>query len=131
MARGVGKIDELGIDAEHLYWHGESSHILSCPIAGCDPEDATVLVPTEADKRAFQVDASGLYWIDDDAGGAVVRCPLTGCTAPVPVTAGKAYDFTLDETSIYWSSGETLGHFGGGCCVGGGTDIHRNAKPNP
>jgi hypothetical protein len=124
---GVGEIYELGVDAEHLYWLGHSGHILSCPIAGCAPEDTTVLVPTEADKQNFQVDASGLYWIDIDAGLSVVHCPLSGCAAPTPLTRG-AYDFALDGASLYWTDAFRSGSHSS---AGEGFNIRRTAKPSP
>jgi hypothetical protein len=127
--RGVGIIDELGIDAEHLYWLGDSGHIFSCPIGGCAAEAATVLVPTEGEKYAFQVDASGLYWIDQGADGAVVHCPLAGCTEPKPVTPGGVHDFALDEASLYWTDNFIDQRDADVQVVDGGINIRRIAKP--
>jgi len=122
----IAIIDELGIDAEHLYWLGNSGQIFGCPIEGCAPEAATVLVPTETEKYAFQVDASGMYWIDKSADGAVVHCPLTGCTEPNPVTPAGVRDFALDEASLYWTDNFPEANVQN---ANGGINIRRIAKP--
>ncbi len=122
--------DGVRVDAMSAYWvDGETHHIESCPVAGCNGSPVT-LVATDTPKNSLKVDAAGLYWIDGENAEYTVRfCPLAGCLAgvePSVLISTTVYQFELDSSYLYWRDrSDPSGPFDGV------TTLHRVAKPTP
>jgi hypothetical protein len=89
--------------AESTYW-GETTAILTCPIAGCDGRPAHFVVGG-IETWALVADDSYVYWVSDKA---LSKCPVEGCfDGPTLMTpaAGLAGPGTLaaSATHLYWS----------------------------
>src|SRR5690242_13609633 len=56
---------------------------------------------------AIAVDATNVYWINGEANGTVMKCPVDGCNgSPIALATGQAYPagIAVDTTSVYWAN---------------------------
>ena len=132
----------FAVDATTVYWLDSSSHVQSCPRAGCDGQAPVTLVATDGAKQALRVDATGLYWLEtadlvgdwDSGQSGVVDhvsirfCPLTGCANDAEVrvlTPSKVSQFAMSSKYLYWDEHEVFSNNS----YGDSKQIFRLAKP--
>lgn len=102
----------LTIDAGNIYWATANLNpgaVYSVPKAGGSPKQiATGLMSP----RGIAVDASNVYFTTL-GGGQIVKCPLSGCQAPLPTLAtgqNQPYAIAVDATHVYWVNRQPAGN---------------------
>jgi sugar lactone lactonase YvrE len=93
----------LTIDASSIYW--TNRNVMKCPLGG-GGATSIALMPGAPDGVA--VDATNVYWSDDQTGG-VTKAPLGGGTATMVAPAqfpsgGIASGIAMAGGTVYWTS---------------------------
>jgi sugar lactone lactonase YvrE len=99
---------DLALDADSLYWTDSApflplptGYIMKAPKSG---GPAQMLAPAGGNPLGIAVDATNVYWVNDDVG-TVVRVAKTGGT-PTTIAAGQMFvkAITTDAKAIYWTT---------------------------
>lgn len=94
----------LTIDSGNIYWATANANpgaVYSLPKAGGTPKQ---IVSGLQSPRGIAVDATNVYFTTL-GGGQIVKCPLSGCTTPLPTLATgqtQPYALAIDATNVYW-----------------------------
>jgi hypothetical protein len=120
-----GRVDDLTIDGETVYWGTNLGEIFSCAVAGCANPTKILTEAPKAFIAAIAVRGTSLYWSSMpaeatgdnglDGAGVVKKCTLPKC-GDVQTIATKQKDptaMTLDDRSVYWANGGRLGYTDG------------------
>jgi hypothetical protein len=98
----------LAVNATHVVWTTEGTEgtaagtVVTVPLAG---GTATTLAANQGGLIALAVDATSVYWKDDQS---VLKAPLAGgaistlCTLSSS-TAGASFNMAVDATNVYWT----------------------------
>ena len=105
-ARGVldrasgGCQHSLGLDVDHIYWAGTSQTISSANLDGSDPQ---TLVSGQSGPIGVAVDASHLYWTNQN-DGSIWEANRDGSSPHVISSAGLAgWDIAVGGGHLYWT----------------------------
>lgn len=125
-----GRIQEIAVSSQFVYWLDDESRILRCPFSGCDAEP-TLLETEGGTKLRLRADELGVYWLDSSDSPnapfgheAVHFCPNAGC--PSTTSLGRfeqLQTYALDVDFVYFTEHVTQA----GTAVGG--EIMRMPKP--
>ena|GEM_PF-760585 len=112
---GAGDPRGVAVSSEYVYWtNGANTDIGRATITGGSPEQSFI---SRSDKRPWgiAVDASNLYWIEQEAGNAyVIKTNVDGSDESLRGVTRQARSIAVDSNYIYWSDPEkaTIGRLG-------------------
>ena len=90
----------LGLDVDHIYWAGTSQTISSANLDGSDPQ---TLVSGQNGPIGVAVDASHLYWTNQN-DGSIWAANRDGTSPHVISNAGLAgWDIAVGGDHLYWT----------------------------
>ena len=90
----------LGLDLDHIYWAGTSQTISSANLDGSDPQ---TLVSGQNGPIGVAVDASHLYWTNQN-DGSIWAANRDGTSPHVISNAGLAgWDIAVGGDHLYWT----------------------------
>jgi hypothetical protein len=98
----------LSSDSTTLAWSSLApGSVLVAKTTGgaADAGPAIASVSGQPQPRSVAIYGSNVYWADDEDGGAVLSCPVTGCVgAPTPIALGRASPggLAVDASGVYW-----------------------------
>jgi hypothetical protein len=96
----------LAVDGTDVYWAAlnapTSTSILKAPLAG---GAISTLATGQYGGSGLTVDATHVYWVNNNPNGSIVRSNLDGSALTTLVTAqnGPAA-IAVDATSVYWAT---------------------------